>query len=100
MKPVALDALGKDDYRLCSSESLNDRRFISQEVATFSETSTPTLRERHEPLFRLLCSNNHLIQLCCLSGREIVPERGWWLAEGGVFRRDRICAKVKPARLA
>jgi len=70
---------------LCSSESLNDRRFISQEVATFSETSTPTLRERHEPLFRLLCSNNHLIQLCCLSGREIVPEWGWWLAEGGVF---------------
>jgi hypothetical protein len=26
-----------------------------------------------------------LIQLCCLSEREIVPERGWWLAEGGAF---------------
>jgi hypothetical protein len=58
---------------------------LPQEVATFSEASAPAPRERHEPLFRLLRPDNHLIQLCCLSGREIVPERGWWLAEGGVF---------------
>jgi hypothetical protein len=70
---------------LCSSESLNDRRFISQEFATFSEASAPALRERHEPLFCLFCSDNHFIQLRCLSGREIVPERGWWACRGRRF---------------
>jgi hypothetical protein len=82
--PKVTDA--PDDYRFVAQRKiLNGRRFVSQEVATFSEASAPTLRERHEPFLGLLCSDNHLIQLCCLSGREIVPERGRWLAEGGVF---------------
>jgi hypothetical protein len=59
--------------------------FISQEFATFSEALAPALRERNEPLFCVFCSDNHFIQLRCLSSREIMPERGWWLAKGGVF---------------
>jgi hypothetical protein len=48
-----------------------------QDVATFSEAPAPALREVDKPPFRLLCSDNYLIQFRRFSRCEIVPERSW-----------------------
>ena len=56
-------------HGVCSSKVLNVLRLVPQEVAAFGKVAATTPRQSREPTFRLLRSDNDLVQFGCLPFR-------------------------------